>query len=184
MNLTGERAVRRFFFFFVVFCLFLSASIAQHDQREPLTEAQIEQIRAAGVFPADRIRLYVKFLDEKAEKIKSLANRGHSENRARQIDDQLQDFTALLDELASNLDQYSERKADLRPAMKPLVSSSAKWLGILHALAGEPGFDVARKEAIESADDLSGDAARIQSEQDAYFATHKDEKGQDRAEPK
>jgi hypothetical protein len=163
---------------------YLPVNLAQHDKREPLTEAQIGQIREAGVYPADRIRLYIKFLDEKAEKIKVLAKRGRSANRTQQMDDQLQDLTALMDELGSNLDQYSERKADLRPAMKPLLESSAKWLVMLRALAGEPGFDVARKEAIESADDISAEASRIQTEQEAYFATHKEEKGQERAEPK
>ncbi len=166
------------------FSIFLPASIAQHEKREPLTDAQIEEIREAGVWPADRIRLYTKFLDEKAEKIKALAKRGRSVNRTQALDGQLQDFTALMDELGSNLDQYSERKADLRRAMKPLVDSSAKWMGILRALAGEPGFDVSRKEAIESTDDISAEAARIQTEQEAYFETHTDEKGQERAEPK
>jgi hypothetical protein len=168
----------------LAFLLFLPCAQAQHDKREPLTEAQVDQIRQLGVFPADRIRFYTKILDERAEKIKSLSKRGRSSSRTQQLDDQLQDFTALLDELGSNLDQYSDRKADIRPAMKPLNESSAKWLIILRALAGEPGFDVARKEAIESADDIAAEAARIQTEQDTYFATHKDAKGQEREEPK
>lgn len=160
------------------------ASNAQQLKRDTLTPAQVEQVRAAGIDPAGRIKLYVKFLNERAEKIKALAKRGHNINRTHDLDEQLQDFTALLDELSSNLDQYSDRKADLRPAMKPLTESSASWLQILRALAGEPGFDVSRKEAIEAADDISGDAARIQSEQNAYFAEHKDDTGQQRAEPK
>lgn len=164
--------------------LIANAATAQQQKRDPLTNAQVEQIRAAGIYPADRIKLYVKFLDEHAEKIQALAKRGHNINRTHDLDEQLQDFTALLDELGSNLDQYSERKADLRPAMKPLTEASARWLQMLRALAGEPGFDVARKEAIEAADDISGDASRIQSEQNAYFAEHKDEKDQQRAEPK
>jgi hypothetical protein len=160
------------------------ASNAQQLKRDTLTPTQVEQIRAAGIYPADRIKLYVKFLNERAEKIKSLAKRGHNINRTHELDEQLQDFTALLDELGSNLDQYSERKADLRPAMKPLSDASANWLQILRALAGEPGFDVSRKEAIETADDISGDATRIQNEQNAYFAEHKEDAGQQRAEPK
>jgi len=157
---------------------------AQKEKRQPLTEAQIEQIRDAGVDPSLRITLYTKFLNEHADVIKSLTNRAKSTARARHLDDELLDFTALLDELGDNLDQYADRKADLRPALKPLTDAAPRWLGILRALAGEPGFDEARKEAIESGEDLADQAKRILSEQTEYFILHKDEKGQERAEPK
>jgi hypothetical protein len=54
----------------------------------------------------------------------------------------------------------------------------------LRALAGEPGFSLARKEAIESSEDLSDQAKRLLQEQTDYFKLHPDEAGQDRAEPK
>jgi hypothetical protein len=160
-------------------CLF-----AQKEKRQPLSEAQIEQIREAGVDPSARIALYTKFLNEHADVIKNLTNRAKSEARSRRLDDELLDFTALLDELGENLDQYADRKADLRPALKPLNEAAPRWLGILRALAGEPTFDEARKEAIESGEDLADQAKRILSEQTEYFNLHKDEKGQERAEPK
>ena len=165
--------------------LSLAASLpAQKEKRQPLTEAQIDQIREAGIDPPGRILLYIKFLNEHADVIKSLTNRAKSQARSRHLDDELLDFTALLDELGDNLDQYSDRKADLRPALKPLTEATPRWLGILRALAGEPGFDVSRKEAIESGEDLADQAKRILSEQTEYFNLHKDEKDQERAEPK
>jgi hypothetical protein len=89
-----------------------------------------------------------------------------------------------MDELGSNLDVFSERHADIRKALKPLNEAIPRWLGMLRALAGEPGFDLSRKEAIESGQDLADQAARLLTEQTEYFKLHKDEKGQDRAEPK
>jgi hypothetical protein len=154
--------------------------IAQKEKRQPLTEAEIEQIRDAGIDPSARIALYTKFLNEHAEVIKSLTNRAKSTARAKHLDDELQDFTALLDELGDNID----RKADLRPALKPLNEDAPRWLNILRALAGEPAFDEARKEAIESGEELADQAKRILSEQTEYFNLHKDEKDQERAEPK
>jgi hypothetical protein len=68
--------------------------------------------------------------------------------------------------------------------LKPLTEATQRWLGILRALAGEPGFDLARKEAIESGEDLAEQATRLLQEQTDYFKLHKDEAGQDRAEPK
>ena len=89
-----------------------------------------------------------------------------------------------MDELGSNLDVYSDRKADIRKALKNLNEAAPRWLGILRALAGEPGFDVARKEAIESGEDLADQAKRLLTEQTEYFNQHKQEQGQERAEPK
>lgn len=160
------------------------AAAAQKEHRKPLTEAQVEQIREAGVDPAERIKLYAKFVGERVETIKGLTPRGHSASRSKRLDDELQDLTALTDELGANLDQYGERKADLRPALKPLSESTKHWLEVLNALPSEPGFEISRKEALESEKDLSDQAADLLKGQNEYFKLHKDEKGQERAEPK
>jgi len=157
---------------------------AQSAKREPLNEAQIEQIREAGIDPDARVSLYTKFLNEHAEVIKGLTNRAKGPSRSRRLDDELQDFTALMDELGDNLDVYSDRHADLRKSLKTLTESTDRWQGILRTLAGDPVFDIARKEAIESGQDLADQAKRLLTEQTEYFNLHKDEKGQDRAEPK
>lgn len=169
----------------IVACLIVaSPACPQKDKREPLTERQVEAIREAGIDPNMRISLYTKYLDEHAETIKSLTKRARSDGRVRRLDSELQDFTALMDELGTNLDVYSERKADIRHALKSLTETDQHWLGMLRALAGEPGFDISRKEAIESAQDLADQATRLNNEQTEYFNLHKDERGQERAEPK
>jgi len=89
-----------------------------------------------------------------------------------------------MDELGENLDVYSDRKADIRKALKGLNDAAPRWVGILRALAGEPGFELSRKEAIESVEDLADQAKRLLTEQTDYFNAHKEEQGQDRAEPK
>ena len=159
-------------------------AIAQQEKRDPLTGAQVEQIREAGIDPVERVKLYTKFLNEHAETIKGLTNRAKSGARVKRLDDELLDLVALMDELGSNLDTLSDRHADIRKSLKPLADDSQRWLGILRALAGEPGFDLARKEAIESGEDLADQAKRLLTEQTEYFKLHKDEEGQDRAEPK
>ena len=122
----------------VLFFLFLAHPlIAQKDKPEPLTEAQIEQIREAGIAPNERVSLYTKFLNEHADTIKGLTNRSKSLARAKRLDEELQNLTALMDELGSNLDTFSDRHADIRKALKPLTEASEHWLGILRALAGE-----------------------------------------------
>jgi hypothetical protein len=157
---------------------------AQKEKPEPLTEAQIELIREAGIAPNDRVNLYTKFLGEHADTIKGLTNRSKSLARAKRLDEELQELTALMDELGENLDTFSDRHADIRKALKPLTEATEHWLGILRALPGEQAFDLARKEAIESGEDLTDQAKRLLAEQTEYFNLHKDEQGQDRAEPK
>jgi hypothetical protein len=157
---------------------------AQKQHRQPLTEPQVEQIREAGIDPDQRIRLYARFVGEQVDAIESLSKRGASSARTQRLDDALQDLTALMDELGENLDQYGGRKADLRKALKALNEAARRWMDALHALPHEAGIDLSRKEALESAQDLTDQAVQLEKEQTAYFAQHKDEKGQERAEPK
>jgi hypothetical protein len=161
--------------------LFASVSAyAQHIRTAALSESEVEAVREASVFPVERVNLYTKFLEQRAAKIKDLGSRPKSSQRVLKLDDLLQDFTALMDEMGSNLDQYSDRHSDIRKALKPLTEATPRWLSILRVLPGESGFDLARKEAIESGEELASEATRLLHEQEDYFATHKDEKGQER----
>jgi hypothetical protein len=162
--------------------LFFSVSSihAQHVRTANLTEAEVEQVREAAVLPNERVKLYTKFLEDRADKIKSLTGRPKSAQRVLKLDDTLQDFTALMDEMGSNLDQYSDRHSDIRKCLKTLTETTPRWLNILRVLPGENGFDLARKEAIESGEELAAQATRLLQEQNDYFATHKDEKNQER----
>jgi hypothetical protein len=175
------------FAWLILFCaatLTPSFAPAQRKQHDVLTETQIEKIREAGINPNERIKLYTEYLNDHVTAVKGLTNRAKTDARASRLDKELQDVTDLMDELGSNLDEYSDRHADIRTALKPLADESQHWLTTLKALAGEQPFDLSRKEAIEAGQDLTDQAQRLLREQSDYFALHKDEKGQERAEPK
>jgi protein-tyrosine-phosphatase len=165
-------------------CLLIAHAGAQRAQRQPLTEVEIEKIREAGIEPDQRIKLYTQFVGEHIDTIKGLTPRIRSGARAKRMNDELQDLTALMDELGSNLDQYGERKADLRKSLKKLNEQSKQWSEALNAIPSEQGFDLSRTEAIDSEKDLADEVAQMLKEQTEYFNLHKDERGQDRAEPK
>jgi hypothetical protein len=168
-----------------ILCFLLCASLpAQKEKREPLTEVQQDQIAEAGIDPVARVDLYVKFLNEQSDTIRGLIKRAKTPSRARRLDDELQDFSALMDELGDNLDVYSGRNADLRKSLKGLNEGVQGWQGVLHDLPSEPGFELALKEALDSVGDLSTQAKQITTDQEAYFKAHPDEKNQDRSEPK
>lgn len=166
--------------------LLLSLSIgaagldAQHIRTAKLNEKEIEEIREAAVFPTERVKIYTRLIEDRAGRIKDLTGRPRSAQRVLKLDDALQDLTALMDEMGSNLDQYSDRHSDIRKGLKSLTEAMPRWLSILRTLPGESGFDLARKEAIESGEELSDQATRLLHEQEEYFATHKDEKNQER----
>ncbi len=168
----------------LLFVLMAAPLAAQRQRPEPLTEAQQEQVAAAGIDPVGRVGLYVKFLNERADTIKGLTTRAHSAARASRLDNELQNFSALLDELGDNLDVYSDRKADIRKSLKPLNEGIEHWQAVLKALPSEPGFELSRQDAIESSNDLAEQARQLTADQTAYFNLHKDQKGQDRYEPK
>jgi len=169
----------------ILFSLLVAAPLAgQKEKREPLTEAQQDQIAEAGVDPVARVGLYVKFLDDHSYTIKGLITRAHTPARIQRLNGELEDFAALVDELDDNLDVYSERKADLRKSLKGLNEGVARWQAVLHALPSEPGFELSLKEAFDSIGDLSDSATQITTDQEAYFKAHPDERGQDRYEPK
>ncbi len=165
-------------------CLLVAAPLgAQKVKREPLSETQQDQIAEAGIDPVARVDLYVKFLNERADTIKGLIPRAHTSARTFRLDNELQDFAALMDELGDNLDVYSDRKADIRKSLKGLNEGVQRWQALLNGLPSEPGFQLSREDAIDSSNDLAAQAKQITADQTAYFKEHKDEKGQDRAEP-
>jgi acyl transferase domain-containing protein len=164
--------------------LISSSALAQKQHHDPLTEAQVDKIREAGIDPNQRVKLYTGYINEHVIAVKALTNRGKSEARVHRLDQELQDVATLMDELGSNLDEYSDRHADMRTALKTLAEESQQWLRTLRALAGESGFDLSRKEAIEAGQDVADQSQRLFTEQTTDFDTHKEERGQERAEPK
>ena len=158
---------------------------AQKDHHDPLTEAQVEKIREAGIYPNDRIKLYTEYVNDHVNAVKSLINRGKSDARASRLDNELQDVATLMDELGSNLDEYSDRHADIRVALRPLADESQHWLSITQSACRRRPFDLSRKEAIEAGEDLADQAQRVFcANRLTTSPLHKDEKGQERAEPK
>ena len=156
---------------------------AQHPRRETMTASEIEEVRESAIFPLQRVKVYTRITEEHAARVKDLAGRPRSQQRTQRLDDALQNLTSLMDELGSNLDVYSDRHSDIRKALKPLAEAVPRWLTILRVLPGESGFDLSRKEAIESGEELADQATRLLHEQEDYVATRKDERGQDREDP-
>jgi hypothetical protein len=67
--------------------------------------------------------------------------------------------------------------------LKELNEAIPRWQEILHGLPSEPGFEISLEGALESSNDLADQAKQLLADQTEYFKAHKNESGQQRAEP-
>lgn len=108
--------------------LTLASGAAARGKRDPLTEAEVDQLREATQDPPKRIRLIVKFARARMLAIEQLRSDPKlAGTRAKQLHDLLEDFDAIADELDRNLDMYSRQKSDLRKPLKEVIEAYTEW---------------------------------------------------------
>src|SRR5215469_13748234 len=92
----------------VVVLLLTMAAAAR--RRDPLTEAETDQLREVAREPQQRLKLYIKFAEARLLAIDQLRSGPKAaDGRGKKIHDLLEDFTAILDEINDNLDTYEGR---------------------------------------------------------------------------
>ncbi len=154
-------------------------SIAQHDKsKDPLTDEQTEEVREVADRPVERIKLYMKFIEQRTSEIHRATMHGEKptpdkQNPDVEIHNLLQEFTRLSDELQDNLDSYADDHSDIRKPLKELVDHSAKWPALLNEPKPSSQYDFARKTALDTAASINDMAKKLLTEQEQYFTTHK-----------
>jgi hypothetical protein len=123
----------------IIFLLLLLSVAAAAKRRDPLTEAEADQLREAAMDPYNRIKLMVKFTEARLTSIDHVRlDPKQAADRGKQIHDLLEDFTSLLDEINDNLDQYESR-----PLNKDSVKQYHK--GLKELIDADARFDVRLK---------------------------------------
>jgi hypothetical protein len=159
-----------------VVCLIAPHTVRAQRSRDPLTPAQEEQVRAVADQPNERVKLYLKFIEEHTEAIHHAVLHPATQHPGAAIHDNLEDFTRLVDELQDNLDAYDESHSDVRKSLKILLEHAAKWSSTLDEPPGSPDYDFARKSAIDAVASTKQAATELMKSQDEYFSKHKAEK--------
>jgi hypothetical protein len=154
--------------------LFTLSLHAQKD-KDPLNDDEVDQIRELRDQPVQRIKLYLKFIEDRIATIKQLGANPKAEDRKAELRAKLEEFTRLSDELQDNLDTFDEAHADIRKALKDVVPASEKWPAVLNQAAPDPTYDFSRKTALDAAQSTSEQAKKLLDSQQKYFAEHKDE---------
>jgi DNA repair ATPase RecN len=118
----------------ITILLLLLILTAAAKKRDPLTEAEADQLREVALEPYKRIKLLIKFTEARLTSIDQVrADPKLAGDRGKQVHDLLEDFTSLIDEINDNLDQYEARPMDkdmikqYHKALKELLEADAHF---------------------------------------------------------
>ena len=158
----------------------LALPLSAQRHRDPLTQAEIEQIRDTSWEPGRRLPLYVQFTRDRLVKLEQMRSDPKTKNRAQQTHDLLDDFQHLYDELNDNIDTYVDRRDDIRKPLKLVIDADTEFQAKLRAL--KDAADVPRSEsqqyefvlstAMDAVDTATQDHRKLLSDQEAE-AKHK-----------
>jgi hypothetical protein len=172
----------------VVLLLLLLSVAAAAKRRDPLTEAEADQLREVAMQPYNRIKLMIKFSEARLAAIDQIRlDPKLASERGKQIHDLLEDFGNIVEEINENLDQYEARTLDkdtvkqYHKGLKELIEADERFDLKLRTLKSASETDpVTRKEApdfrfaLQDAMDVVKSNADIARE---YVETTHDEKG-------
>jgi hypothetical protein len=175
----------------IIFLLLLLSVAAAAKRRDPLTEAEADQLRQVAMEPYNRIKLMIKFTEARLTSIDQVRlDPKQAADRGKQIHDLLEDFTSLMDEINDNLDQYEARTQDkdtvkqYHKGLKELIEADGRFDLRLNALKSASETDpVTKKEApdfrfvlLDAIDSLKSNADMARE----YMETTHDQKNQEK----
>ena len=100
---------------------------AQRKQRDPLTDAEVDQMRESADYPDKRLELLIKFTRERVFEIESLRAETSGSANDKKIHDLLEDFISILDEIDDNIEMYASHNADMRKGLKLVIEAESEW---------------------------------------------------------
>jgi hypothetical protein len=145
---------------------------AQQNKDTALSEKEIEELRDAAYFPADRVNVFIKFLDQRSKAIQELFAHPRKPGREQDTHDLMEEFTAVADELDDNLDDYGTHHRDVRKSLPKLVEATERWATALKSPPDNAAYSVSRKLALESIRDIREAATQLIEDQRTWFTAH------------
>jgi hypothetical protein len=139
---------------------------------DALSDAEVEKLRDVNREPADRVMVFVGFLDSRTDRIRDITAKPRRPGREEDIHDLMEQFVSIADDLQDNLDEYGTRHWDVRKALPKLSKALDKWATTLRSPADDEHYDVERKLALEAIQDIREDSDQLLVDQKAWFAAH------------
>jgi hypothetical protein len=165
--------------------LVLTTALAFARKRDPLTDAEADQLRQVALEPQKRLKLYIKFTEARLDSIdQARSDPKQAQGRGPAIHNLLEDFTALIDEINDNLDQYEGRgldkdqTKDFHKGVKEVITAEQRFRARLRTLRHDIDTDPQTKT--ESRDYMfvlqdAEDALKSSLETAQDYAKEKDE---------
>ena len=163
--------------------LLLLPSTVWCQRHDPLTPAEIGQLRDTAYEPDLRLKLYVQFARARLTAVEQVRSDPKVTDRGGEIHARLRDFVEVYDELNDNIDTYVDRKADLRKILKTIIEGDSEFQARLRALkdAGDASKEEAQRyqfslsEALDTVDSSIQDHRQLLASQEEA-AKHKAKK--------
>ena len=153
-----------------------------HD-RDPLTDAEVDQLRETAIEPEKRLKLMVEFTKARMTSLEQVRTDPKAKDRGKRMHDLLEDISTLVDEIDDNVDDYNERSADLRKPLKQVVEMDSDFQTKLHELKNTENdpknideasdYKFALDDAIDSIDQSAATNRKLLDEQNVKFAKKK-----------
>jgi len=163
--------------------LLMGLSLAASPQRrsDPLTTDEINQLRDTAVEPELRMKLYVQFARARLVALEQMRANPKTTDRGTQTHKMLEDFLSVYDELDNNLDNFENRRDDLRKALQAVIEADTEFQAKLRALkdaaATRPDelkeYEVLLSDAIETVDSSADDHRQLLAVQVDYYKKKK-----------
>jgi len=149
-----------------------TSALAQH-RRDPLNAAEVDELRETALEPEKRLKLFVKFARGRLDTLVQMRADPKTQNRAEQTRDDLQDFLDIYDELNDNIDNFADRKEDLRKPLAAVIEADTEFQAKLRALkdsansdkAGAEQYRVMLENAMDTVDLSAPDHRKLLEEQ-------------------
>ena len=150
----------------------LVPSLAAQAHESALSEGEVEKLRDTAYYPPERVLAFIAFLDQRTKEIDRLGTGTRRPGREEDIDDQMQQFASIADDLDDNLDEYDKHHRDLRKVLPKLVAATERWGTALKSPPVHPAYTLSRKLALESLNDVHQSAMELIESQKAWFLAH------------
>ena len=155
----------------------------QVHRRDPLTNAESDELREGSMEPDKKLPTYLKFARARLATIEQLrSDPRFAQGRGPRIHDLLEDFKVIMDEMDHNMDSFANQKLDFRKATKEIIQADSDFQLKLRTLketskdaaAGEAkDYEFALLDATDAVDGNLDNARELLQEQEKAAAEAK-----------
>jgi hypothetical protein len=154
----------------MLFCA-CAGAFAQIEEKA-LSDGEVEKLRDTAYYPPQRVEAFLGFLNQRTGEIDKLSTGKRKPGREEDIHDQMEQFTSIANDLEDNLEEYGKAHKDIRKVLPKVLAAVERWGTAIKSPPDHEIYNVSRKLALESLDDLRETAKAMIEEQKAWFLAH------------